>query len=96
MRSYYLDPTKPGSFGGVYGLLKNSKLSRKKVVSWLEKEPVYTLHKPARKNYTRRATKVFGVDKQWQADLVDMQKFRRYNSGFGYLLCDIKKMVIEL
>ena len=27
VRSYYLDPTKPGSFGGVYGLLKNSKLS---------------------------------------------------------------------
>ena len=56
---------------------------------WLEKEPVYTLHKPARKNYTLQATKVFGVDKQWQADLVDMQKFRRYNSGFGYLLCVI-------
>ena len=57
-------------------------------MGWLEKEPTYTLHKPARKNYTRWATKVFGVNKQWQADLVDMQ-FRRYNSEFGYLLCVI-------
>ena len=77
-------------------------------MGWLEKEPTYTLHKPARKNYTRWATEVFGVDKQRQANLVDMQKFQRYNSGFGYLLCVIdvffkyafvvliKKMVVEL
>ena len=39
--------------------------------------------------YTPWATKVFGVDKQWQADWVDMQKFRRYNSVFGYVLCVI-------
>ena len=32
---------------------------------------------------------VFSIDQQWQADLVDMQKFQRYNSGFGYLLCVI-------
>ena len=58
-------------------------------MSWLKKEPVYTMHKPTRKNYTWRATNVFCVDKQWQADLGDMQKFQRYNSGFGYLLCVI-------
>ena len=102
--SHYLDPTKPGSFGGLHRLLKNSKIPWKKSVGWLVKEPTYTLHKPVRKNYNRQATKVFGVDKQWQADLVGIQKFRRYNNRFGYIdvfskyapVVPIKKTVVEL
>lgn len=27
-----------------------------------------------------------GIDETWQADLVDMQKYSRYNKGFNFLL----------
>src|SRR5207244_3695191 len=29
---------------------------------------------------------VWGVDSQWQADLVEMQKYKRVNQGYRYLL----------
>ena len=50
-------------------------------MGWLEKKTKEIL--------PRRSTMVFGVEQQWLADLVDMQKFQRYNSGFGYLFCVI-------
>ena len=69
---------------------------------------VYVTQARQKKNFRHQSTVVFGVDQQWQADLVDVQKFRQYYSGFWYLLCVIdvffpirlcgphKKMVIKL
>ena len=44
------------------------------------------LHRPARKNYTRRRVVMRGLDETWQADLVDMSAYARYNNGYKYLL----------
>ena len=44
------------------------------------------LHRPARKNYARRRAMVRGLDETWQADLVDMSAYARYNNGYKYLL----------
>ena len=44
------------------------------------------LHKPKRKNYTRRRIIVNHIDEIFAADLVEMQKFAQLNKGYRYLL----------
>jgi len=44
------------------------------------------LHKPARKHFLRRRVKILGIDDLWQADLVEMIPYAKYNNGFKYLL----------
>lgn len=47
---------------------------------------VTELHKPARRNFKRRRVIVKGIDDLWQADLVDMKPYSRFNAGNKYLL----------
>ena len=49
-------------------------------------EQAYTLHKPARRRFTRNHIYVAGIDAQWQADLADMQGIVKQNGGMRYLL----------
>ena len=49
-------------------------------------EVVEELHKPARRNYPRRKVDIRGLDETWQADLVEMVSYSRYNKGYKYLL----------
>ena len=44
------------------------------------------LHKPARKRYPRRRVILKGIDDLWQADLVEMIPYARFNGGHKYLL----------
>ena len=44
------------------------------------------LHKPIRRNFLRRRVFVEGIDEIWAADLVEMQKFAKWNKGIRYLL----------
>ena len=44
------------------------------------------LHKPVRKHFPTRKVIVSGIDHQWQADLVDMQKHKKVNKGFAWIL----------
>ena len=83
----YYDPKDPGSLGGVERLLRRAKelhapdTPRTKVEEYLRSEQAYTLHKPARRRFTRNHTYVAGIDAQWQADLADMQGIARQNGG---------------
>ena len=58
-----------------------SKISRKQVQDWLSQQDVYTLHKPARRHYKTNRVIVFNIDEQFQADLVDVQKFKPIQQG---------------
>ena len=49
------------------------------------------LHKPITRNFTKRRVISRGIDEIWAADLVEMQKFSRWNKGLKYLL-----MVIDV
>ena len=49
------------------------------------------LHKPITKNFSKRKVIFNGIDKIWAADLVEMQKFSKWNKGIKYLL-----MVIDV
>ena len=44
------------------------------------------LHKPIKRNFTRRRVIVNRIDEIWCSDLVEMQQFSKWNKGFRYLL----------
>ena len=49
------------------------------------------LHKPITRNFRIRTVISYGIDKIWAADLVEMQKYSKWNKGIKYLL-----MVIDV
>ena len=49
------------------------------------------LHKPITRNFRKRRVISYGIDEIWAADLVEMQKYSKWNKGFKYLL-----MVIDI
>ena len=49
------------------------------------------LHKPITRNFQKRTVISKGIDEIWAADLVEMQKFSKWNNGIKYLL-----MVIDV
>lgn len=44
------------------------------------------LHRPARRNYSRRKVTLKGLYDLYQADLVEMQPFAKINKGYKYIL----------
>jgi len=51
-----------------------------------KREIAYELHKPARKNFTRRRVNVYGKNDLWQADLVEMIPYSTKNKNYKYIL----------
>ena len=70
-------------------LVKNIILGKKKLGLGIENSNKILseeLHKPKRKNFTRRKIIVNHIDEIFAADLVEMQKFAKLNKGYRYLL----------
>ena len=44
------------------------------------------IHKPARRNYSRRKFDIRGLDETWQADLIEMIPYAKENKHFRYIL----------
>src|SRR5215469_1863315 len=87
-QAYYI-PEEPGSFGGVRALedgIKGRKPSISFIKEWLSNQNTYTIHKPLRKRFPRNRVMAFSIDDLWQADLVDMSDYAKYNKKFRYLL----------
>ncbi|MDI9312884.1 MAG: transposase family protein, partial [Limnohabitans sp.] len=86
----YFSPKNPASFSSVEKLYKAANefipISLNGVKKWLSYQNVYTLHKQRRRNFIRNKVIAETVNEQFQADIVDMQKFSRYNKGFKYIL----------
>lgn len=47
---------------------------------------VNELHRSARRNFIRRRVIMKGIDDLWQADLVEMIPYAKFNNGYRYLL----------
>ena len=86
LKKVYYNAKLPGSLGGVVALARATKQKKDDVRHWLSFEDTYTLHKPVRRKFLRRRTIVGGIDHQWQADLIDLQKLKKDNKGYVFLL----------
>ncbi|GFS97403.1 uncharacterized transposon-derived protein F54H12.3 [Trichonephila clavipes] len=88
LAAFYENPEVPNSFGGVEALHRSvkGKYSKKDVKHWLSQKDAYTLHKPVRHKFQRNRVFVSDIDRQFQADLVDMQSLAEFNKGYKYLL----------
>ena len=90
LNSIYYDTKETGSFGGIDHLRRAShpalEASAKEVKQWLSEQDTYTLHKPVRYRFRRRRVVVGGISHQWQADLVDRSRLKRYNDDHTFLL----------
>ena len=84
--SRYHDPSAPGSLGGVQRFAKAQGLPLKKAQQVLERDVGYTLHKPRRRRFATLPVIVGGLDDQWAADLVEVQRLAKHNRGIRYLL----------
>ena len=82
----YKDPGRPGSLGGLQRFARAQKQTVQQVRPRLEKELAYTLHKPVRRRFPTLPVMAMGIDHQWVADLVEVQRLARYNGGIRYLL----------
>ena len=92
LSNIYYDPNNNGSFGGINRLWRAVKeteragITKKDVRQWLKTQDVYTLYRPARRNFPRRRVIVSHIDEMWECDLIDMKDFDKYNQGYRYLL----------
>lgn len=75
----YCDFSNPGSYGGLERLQKDTGEPLKKLKAIMQKNLIYTLHKPVRRRYTTNPTVANSIDHQWAADLADMKNLSRYN-----------------
>jgi hypothetical protein len=91
LSTIYYDPLKPGSYSGLtkfWNAIKNDNvynLTYSEAKNWLKKQEGYVLHKPAPRIFPRQKILMSSIDEQWDADVMDMQKFARQNHGYRYL-----------
>ena len=89
-RIYYGDSV--GSLRGVNALYKQAKdegvegVTIEGVKRWLSSQPVYTLYRPARKNYRRRQIESFFPGDVVQIDIMVMDRFITWNTHKYVLL----------
>ena len=91
LRDLYFNPRSPASYSNISKMwqeVRNSgkSIKYKEVKTFLENLPTYQLHKPAIKSFPYRKTMASYAYQQFQADLVDMQKFADSNDGYNYIL----------
>lgn len=83
MKKVYYNPSNPGSLGGAnrlkQGVLNDTGvfLSDKQIAEWLSAENAYTLHKSSPLKYKRNRVIFYGMDMQFQVDLVDMSAYSK-------------------
>ena len=87
----YFDAKHPASFGNPYKLYlavrkRNPFVTLKKVHAWLEKQPVYTLHREAVLHFSKRKVIVHGPHIQYAADLLDMSSIAPENDTNTFIL----------
>lgn len=91
LKEIYYNTKNPASFSGAYKIFIEAKkdipqIKLNDVKKWLSKQLIYTLHKDARKHFKRNPIIAEHSKENYQADLVDMKEFKRFNNGFTYIL----------
>jgi hypothetical protein len=67
---------------------RQSKLGKKpsELLSWLQLQDTYTLHKPLRRKFPKNPYTVNNLLDVWECDLIDVQAFGKFNYNYKYLL----------
>ena len=91
LKSVYYDLSSPALYSGINSVYREAKkrcpeIKLSDVKDFLQKQDTYTLHKGIQRNFKRKRTVAAGVDTDWQADLCDLQKLKKQNKGFAYIL----------
>ena len=87
LEKLYYERHRPSALVGVEKLYRAARhygLKRSQVIHWLQQQPGYTLHKPARKTFPHNKVFVNGLDEQWQCDLCDLKSLSKWNRGYKY------------
>ena len=87
----YTTLNEPGSFTSASKIKKHhfKDTTIKHIDQALENVDAYTKHKPYHRRFPRRKTQTWGIDSQWQVDLIDMQPFSTSNKSYRYILAGI-------
>ena len=88
----YYDLKHPSSFGSPHSLHKAVGGTLREAKEWLKTQDTYTLHRPARKHFPHNRIQVAGIDDQFEADLIDVQKLATENKGNKYILTVIDSL----
>ena len=90
----YLNPDNPAYLAGVNAVYREAKklypnVTLKKVIGYLNKQNVYSIHKPVKRKFPRNRIVPAGLDTDWQLDLICLPTIKRFNAGHGYILACI-------
>ena len=90
LQRLYYDP-KTG-YGGVQALYRQvrqlgHKITLSQIREWVKAQDTYTLHKPIRRKFKRRQTRVTDMDEQWQLDLADVSSLKQDNNYVPLTCC---------
>lgn len=91
LHELYYSLSSPVAYSGhenIYRVAKEKipEIKRADVTDWLRSQLTYTLHYPVRHNYKTRPVLVYGIDEQWQIDLVDLTKLSRHNNNYRFIM----------
>ncbi|MEW8544139.1 MAG: integrase core domain-containing protein [Candidatus Thiodiazotropha sp.] len=88
----YTDPSHPASFSGPAKIKQivdregKFKISKKDILSFLEKQDTYTVNRPVRRTFRRGHIVTRGIRDQYDLDLIDMGRISKHNDNVKFLL----------
>lgn len=87
-RTIYTTPSEIGSFTTAHGVRKNPylKQTKKEATNQLKEIESFVRHTPVRKTFPGRRYIVKGFQTHWQSDLAVLDRYRKQNSNFRYIL----------
>ena len=90
LHDIYLDTKHRTAFSSAEKLWKYIKLqgrniTRKQLNQWLMKQDVYTSHHPIVRKFPTVKVVTYGINKLWDADLMDVRNLADTNDGINYI-----------
>ena len=94
LKKIYFNPSHSASFGGVEKLFKAVKseglnISRGDIRSWLKSQNNHVLFRAVRRKFSKRKVVVPRKFYQFDADTINMTRYRKDNKGYNYIFVAI-------
>jgi hypothetical protein len=86
LSSIYFDVGHPSGFASAEKLKRASGLPKRVVEAFLKRQDAYTLHKPVVRKFKRNRYIVHNMSVAYEADLMDVQKYKDENDQVSFIL----------